>query len=358
MGMEDVKKKEGSKEVPFRLKMAGLFLLGFFLCLVIKGRAFFMEILTPCLLSVILAYLLMPLWDKLKQWGVKENYLVYIVMFFFFSLLILLIFLVIPRLTAELKSLLDTISDYSVQIDSLLQDFKHLPKNKESQEMILAVLEQVKTYVTGTATRFLKWLMDSFMNAVSKFTTIFIVPILTFYFLRDKGKIKRGFLKLLPVSWEKDAAQLLQKMDESMIRFIKGQLWVSLMIGIGTFGILYFLGIRYAPVFAVFNGILNIIPYFGPILGAVPILLFVLVSSPSKAGLTLLLLWILQQVESSVISPKIMGNSTGLHPAVIVLAIFAGEKLFGISGMFLAIPILSLLKVVCQFVFAKILEIQ
>lgn len=106
------------------------------------------------------------------------------------------------------------------------------------------------------------------------------------------------------------------------------------------------IGVRFAFILAVLNGILNIIPYFGPIIGGIPAVIIALIDSPVKALWTIIGVFILQQIEGNILSPKITGDSTNMHPIIIIILLLIGEKMGGFLGMVLAVPIGVIIKVI------------
>ena len=115
------------------------------------------------------------------------------------------------------------------------------------------------------------------------------------------------------------------------------------------------IGLEFAAMFGIIAGIAELIPYFGPLIGAAPAVGIALLHSKYMTLKVILAVLIIQQVEGNIISPKIMGNCMGLHPLVIIVALLAGGHLFGIAGMLLAVPLAAIIKIIVSFVWRKLI---
>ncbi|MDB2111168.1 AI-2E family transporter, partial [Clostridium paraputrificum] len=123
---------------------------------------------------------------------------------------------------------------------------------------------------------------------------------------------------------------------------------LSLIVGVITFIALILIRVKFPLWLSILNGIFNIIPYFGPIFGAVPVVFIAFLESPTKALWAALAILIIQQVEGNILSPKITGNSTNMHPLVIIILLLIGESFCGFVGMILAVPIGVIIKVIYE----------
>jgi len=175
------------------------------------------------------------------------------------------------------------------------------------------------------------------------------LKVLAFYFLKDTTKIKKTLILTIPKKYRVSILEVVRDLDEVLGGFITGQLIVAAFIAILTTIALLVLGVRFAIIVGFIAGIANVIPYFESIIGIVPGVLFALLDSPTK-----LLLWVLgifiaiQQIESAILSPKIVGNKVGIHPIIVVLVLLIGGKLFGVVGLMIAIPLAGTIKVFCK----------
>jgi len=167
----------------------------------------------------------------------------------------------------------------------------------------------------------------------------------------DWKRINEGVLQLVPQKVRGQWHKFLQEVDYIIQRYIQGNVIVSIIVGLLIgFGV-KLIGMDYAFIIGVICGITNLIPYFGPILGGVPSVLLALGISPSMALKVALIIFIVQQIEGNIINPKLMSGKVGLHPLWVVFALLAGGELGGLLGMFLAIPLAAVIRIIIRDVY-------
>jgi len=142
--------------------------------------------------------------------------------------------------------------------------------------------------------------------------------------------------------------KILDDIDKVLGRYIISQFMLCLIIGVLTFIILIFLRVDFPVILSLLNAIFNIIPYFGPLFGAIPAVIMALLKSPKTAMYTALWLYGIQQIEGNIISPKVTGDSVSMHPLLVILLLIIGGKLGGFVGMVLAVPIGVAIKVIYE----------
>ena len=149
---------------------------------------------------------------------------------------------------------------------------------------------------------------------------------------------------------------VLNDMDMVFSKFLRGQLLDALIVAIITSIILTIIRLDFAVLLGCFAGITNIIPYFGPVFGAIPAVIVALFTGGlSKAVITLIAFVIIQQIDGNLIYPKVLGSSTGLHPVFVLLAVTFGGYFWGLLGMVLAVPIVAFIKL---FILRKAGELE
>ncbi|NLB77703.1 MAG: AI-2E family transporter, partial [Clostridiaceae bacterium] len=152
-------------------------------------------------------------------------------------------------------------------------------------------------------------------------------------------------LLLLPRRWRAGTIDLGKKISRILAGFIQGQLMTALIVGVlETMGLIL-VGMKYPLVLGMIGGLANIIPYFGPYIGAIPALAIALTISPLKAVWVAAVYIVVQQIDNSFISPKIIEGRLGLHPVATIFAVLVGGEFFGIIGMLLAVPVMAILRV-------------
>ena len=175
-----------------------------------------------------------------------------------------------------------------------------------------------------------------------------VVPVITYYFLVDDEFIWNKCSLLIPIKKRELVKKIIKDINKLLESYIVGQLLLSLIVGVITFIALILIRVKFPLWLSILNGIFNIIPYFGPIFGAVPVVFIAFLESPTKALWAALAILIIQQVEGNILSPKITGNSTNMHPLVIIILLLIGESFCGFVGMILAVPIGVIIKVIYE----------
>src|SRR5699024_8455625 len=149
---------------------------------------------------------------------------------------------------------------------------------------------------------------------------ITVIPVLVFYFLKDYHQIKTYFKKILPIKYRPIISGLIDTIDESLGGYIRGQLLVAAFVSLLTLIVFHLLGVKYALLLAIIMGLTNIIPYFGPIIGAVPAVAITITASTKLAIFVIIAVFIIQIVESNFISPYIVCRTMNIHPVAIIFA--------------------------------------
>ncbi len=164
--------------------------------------------------------------------------------------------------------------------------------------------------------------------------------VLGYFFLCDRDRLLIRMELLIPRAVRPTAVRMGNAVCRELRLYLRGQGLIALAVGALAAVGLALIGLRSALVLGVIVGVLNMIPYFGPVLGGIPAVLAALGGGWKKAALTVFVLWAVQQADGMVISPRILGGVTGLSPAAVLIAIFVGSHVCGILGMLLALPVL------------------
>jgi predicted PurR-regulated permease PerM len=190
---------------------------------------------------------------------------------------------------------------------------------------------------------------------ISSIISIVMIPVLTFYILRDYDKLG-GFIKRrIPDEYVDDTMNLYDEIKNALSGYIRGQLIMILIEG-GILGLgLTLLGVKFGLLIGLFAGVLNLIPFAGMIIGIIPALVSAAFNpDPIRTViLTAILFIVVQTIDAYIISPKIVGDRVGLHPVIIILILLAGAHFFGVVGFFIAIPVASVVKILLKYIFKK-----
>lgn len=189
------------------------------------------------------------------------------------------------------------------------------------------------------------------LAAFDNILTIIFLLVVTFYLLLERESLESRISTLF-VGREERAKQLMVKIEEKLGSWFRGQLFLSLIIGVLSYIGLTILNIQYALPLAIFAGIMEIVPVIGPIISAIPAVVLALTVSPLLGLGVAAMYFVIQQLENSLIVPQVMKRAVGLNPLFVILAIAVGSRLLGLGGALLAVPF----AVVLQIIVAEIIE--
>ncbi|QWC25003.1 AI-2E family transporter [Bacillus haikouensis] len=299
--------------------------------------------LLPFAIGGFIAYLLHPLVEKLHKAGIHRGIAIMLIYIFFFGGLGYALYKGTPIVIHQLKDL----SENAPMFTSQYHKWLHYIQSKTStwpdgiQSQLDDRIEGMEAWLTGLVAALIAILLK-LMNSL---LIVAIVPFVSFYLLKDITKVKKFFWELTPVRWRESALRFSRDVDESLGGYIRGQLFVCLVIGGLSAAVLWFLGMKYPLILGVIMGITNVIPYFGPIIGAVPAILVASTISLKMILYVVILVLVLQFLEGNILSPLIVGKSLHMHPLFIMGALIIGGEVGGILGMIVAVPVLAVLKV-------------
>lgn len=188
------------------------------------------------------------------------------------------------------------------------------------------------------ATQAAQGIFGGAMNAVRGTLSAIGVVVLTFYMAMQQRDMKDTTLEILSPRWRPVVGRLSRQIKTRLGSWLRGQLFLSLIIAVTSYLGLLALGVPFTVVLAVIAGISEFVPIIGPILGAVPAVIVAAADEPMKAVWVAVLYVVIQQVENHVLVPRVMSSTTGLSPVAVLVAVLVGAKLAGILGVFLAVP--------------------
>jgi len=310
-------------------------------------------VLTPFLISALLAYMANPLASLLTRWHVPRLLSTVIVFLIVFSILFLLLALLIPLLEKQLILFIKTLPAMLNWIQAALGD---LMKNLHIQPFDLTqlnagLLEQ-QVDVGSIAAWLSKKMFYSGLAVAGFFINLFLIPVVTFYLIRDWHLLLSNIQHLFPRSIEPTVTRLASQSDQVLGAFIRGQLLVMLSLGVIYSIGLSLIGINLGLIIGLFAGIANIVPYLGFIIGfsTASIAAYIQFGIWMPILFVLLVFTIGQLLEGTILTPLFVGKRIGLHPVAVIFAVLAGGALFGFFGILLALPAASVMMVLLRYV--------
>lgn len=313
---------------------------------------YFRSISVLLLMSLILSYLLLPLVNGFTEKNVPISAAVLIGYGMLFTVLLFFLGVVLPLLLQQTKGILEALPVYYRYAISL---WEHYINDNSIASLLRSVgmEERIGTFLTERTADFGEQILSCLGLLPKAMLGSLLLPVLSYYFLRDKEKIVGGILLIFPPEVRVSVTTLWDHIDHVLRGFIVGNLLVALLVGVLTALGLWLLGVDYAAALGLFYGILDMIPYFGPFLGTIPAVIFPLLQGNVNIFFVLLLLFSVQQLENYFISPRILGDQVGLHPISVIVLVLLGNILGGVLGMVLAIPVAAVAKILLLFFYEK-----
>lgn len=340
--------------------------------------------LSSVIIAIIFAYIFDPIVNYLERKGVKRQFGVIIVYISAILIFGILIVSVIPKTINEISNLLTSLP---AMVDTLIREVNNfasnvfakfnieLPENfinvyketnpkvngdVETPQIVSDILNSIKATINDLIVKAQGSLMGSLSNVLSKLygflTSAFrlvLIIIFSFYFSVDKDRFMHRVKKAIPNKYRDDISYLTSNIDTALQQFIRGRMLMAIFVGLITMAYLLVLRVDFAIIIGLITCVADIIPYIGPFLGCAPAVLFAFMDSPMKALWVLILFVIVQWVENNILAPKLIGDSTGLNPLVILISIIIGGGIFGVWGMVISVPLMSIIFILVDFIKIK-----
>ncbi len=300
----------------------------------------------PFLMAFFLAYAINPLVEFLERKGARREYAIFSVYIGLAIITAVFFGLLFPRLINDLTRALQKIPALVDEFRKIEQAVNHFLKHWE----IWPQWKFITSEVTRRSELWLRQLMIELAeSAVSLFSRTFyfiLIPLISYYISRDYPRMKKATHGWLEKHFGGHWTRTFLEIDAVFRLYIRGQLLVTLIVGLLISVGLALMGFEIPFFLGMLAGIFNLIPYFGPVMGAVPVMVFALLKSPWHVIYVILLFFGINQLEVMYLAPKIIGGSLGLHPLVVVYLVLAGGKVFGLWGMIFAVPLGALMLII------------
>ncbi len=313
----------------------------------------FNTLFLPFVVSGFLYFLTYPVVDRLEGARVPRWASILLLYLGAFALIFLLVMLIGPPLQREVQRLVADAPDMVDQLQDVLVSLQANPLVARIIPEEAPILDQLAQSITGILGDLFSMVFDNF-GAVFAFAAdvmigLFIVPFLLFYLLKDGRNWRRSLSPHLPEEWREEVESTLTEIRKGIASYIQGIFLVA--VSVGTLVLIGYslVGLDYALVLALFAALTNIIPFLGPIIGSIPAVIVAMLHSPLMVLKVIAVVLVVQQVESLLISPQVMGKQLSIGPLTVLLLILVAGRVAGLLGMILILP---------TFVIAKIIAVH
>lgn len=308
-------------------------------------------ILTPFLVAAVLAYLGDPLADQLERWRFKRLWAVVTVFAGFIGIFAIIILVLIPLLAEQINNIIKNIPNYVNWFQHTI--LARLPSEMTLHEQTIDVssLQNFLREHVSNFSSFANHMLGTLKGPLGVITTwityLFLIPVVAFYMLRDWDKMIAGIRALIPRKYKETACDLARKSDYVLGGFLRGQLMVMLGLGIIYAIGLTVVGLDMGIVIGLFAGLVSFVPYLGLIVGiAIAGVMSIVQFQDWLHPLGVVITFIVAQtIEGTILTPKFVGDRTGLHPIAVLFSVLAGGQLFGFMGILLALPAAAVINV-------------
>jgi len=306
------------------------------------------------ILAILLTYLLNPLVNAIERRGTPRSYAI-LLAYLALSFLVAGIFLyIVPRVIKQLYSLEETIPLYIAQTQQVIQSVQNRYSGLNIPDGVRQVIDQRVVMLEEYVLQWVRNAVTVLIGLVGYVFKLLLAPVLAFYLLKDLNLITKKALDWLPINLRCEINELFKQINQVLASFIRGYFLVAAIVSALTAISMALLGVDFALMLGLIAGVTELIPYFGPAIGAVPAIGVALLESKWLALKVAVAFFIIHQLEGNIISPKIMGDKVGLHPLLVIFSLLAGGELYGLLGMLLAIPCAAVLRVLLLFAYTKI----
>lgn len=317
----------------------------------------FLAVISPIFIGLIIAWLLDPLVKILQGKKVPRILACILVYLLFIAILFLIVALLIPAMGSQVKDFIgnipDLVNDFKQFFNGIIADLTRT-FDYDFSSVKDHLYHTIETFGVNLSTRIPDMAISFISGIVSGGVSFFLGLMIGFYMLFDFDKLNRSFISFLPRGWRKGASELSVRLNESLRSYVQGVLLVMTLVFITQAIGLTISGLQAPLVFAFFCALTDIIPYFGPYIGAVPILLVGFMTDPIVGICCTISIIAVQLLENNFYQPLIMGHTMKLHPVTIMLGLLLFQHFFGIIGMIVATPVIAALKIIATFIDEKI----
>ncbi|MBE3590325.1 MAG: AI-2E family transporter [Firmicutes bacterium] len=307
--------------------------------------------LAPFLLAAGLAYLLAPLVEWAVRHGLGRAWAVLLVYALVGVVLAALVAFAVPVFVNEVQNLADRLPQYTRQVQAgvrhVQKDYARAALPPTVRDAVDAAVERAEASLQARLRAFLAGLV----GLVRDLALLAIAPVLAFYMLVDLPRLKRASVRWLPPEARHSLVRYFAELDAMLSGYVRGQLMLAFIVGALATLALAVLGVPYALLLGAFAGLGELIPYFGPVAGAVPSVAVALTVSSRLALSVIVAFVIIQQLESAVVGPFVMRTTLGLHPLLVIFSLLAGGQLAGLAGVILSVPFMGFLVVTGRFLY-------
>ncbi|RNA70083.1 AI-2E family transporter [Alteribacter keqinensis] len=313
-------------------------------------QVLFGTLFIPFLIAGVLFYLLRPVVNLLHKQKVPKPLSILLIYLGAVGLMTGLVFLIGPTLQEQWNNLVDNAPGLFNEVRNMLIELQNNEWVNQFQETENFSIEEITENFTEYLSNAFEILTRNIASVIGVITSILIlaiiIPFILFYMLKDGEKLPDQVLRYLPKKQRGEGHRILSDLDTALSSYIQGQIIVSFCVGVLMYISFLIIGIEYSLILALVAMVTNVIPFIGPWIGTIPAVIVAIIDSPWMVVKVLIAIVVVQQIESNVISPQVMGKKLAVHPLTIILLLLVAGQFAGLFGLLLAVPTYAVSKVV------------
>lgn len=306
------------------------------------------DILLLIFVAIVIASGLDPVIDWLQKKRIPRGISSLFLFLILLGLITLIVYLLVPPLIEQTRQLIEVLPGYFQTVFEKVSEFTGYSQ-EQSLDKAKEIFASLEDKIGGAASSVYGWISGLFGGILS----VVMIFVLSFYFIVEEGSFKKFIRSIVPFRHRPYVEDLVGRMQLQVGKWLRGQLLLGVIIGVVIYIGLSLMGVKYALVLALVAGLLEVVPYIGPVISAIPAVLIASAQSPLLALFVVILYFLVQQLENHILVPKIMQKVVGLNPLVIILVILVAVKLAGILGAIVAVPAATLISVFLKDLFSE-----
>lgn len=312
------------------------------------------NMLVSLVLAFVIAYSLKPWVNFLERSGLTRTTAISIPFITVGLIISLAVYLLLPLMTEQIRNIKADLPLYIDGLKKLLLSVERMSNDYVGPLIKDSSIDRVALYFQDTTEEAIQ-AMPSIASKI--FMTAVLAPFFAFFILRDGRKIMKQILELVPNNLFELALNLTHQINQQMGGFIRARVLESLIVGGCVWLGLFMISFPYSAILAIFAGLTNLIPYIGPVIGAVPAFLVALINKDPSSTIFLIAIiyFIAQLLDMLVIIPLVVAKIVNLHPVTVVVVILIGSQVMGILGMIISIPVASTVKLATHAIYRHLI---
>ena len=325
------------------------------------------RVLLPYILGLVLAYILLPLVNwldrhmpaRLRAWKVSRPLAIFLTYLLLLAVVAGIVAFLVPIVSEQVRNLIDGWPDLVQRFQDWGEQGLGWYRSTVPETWRQTIEENLEALAGDVATSIRAGLFAAIRTLFSTIGFVIglvVIPFWLFYILHDESRVKSGVVHALPEQLRADVRCLASLTDDVLSAYIRGQLLLCLFVGGMATIALLITGVPFAIVLGLIAAVFEILPYVGPILGAIPAILVALLSNPAAAIWVVVAFFAIQQVENLLLVPRIAGKSVQLHPALVMVVLVIGNEVGGFWGMLVAVPVTAVIRDLFKYLYLRLMD--